>query len=426
MKLLSISFLNAISITCLGLLLCVNFACEGQNKKISINGDSLARVYQIKFDKYIKKTEGIAEQVVIDQTGIHLNPSKPEGDSSRVDLSWEEALRFQSAIRKNPQSAFERFGHQQDSWAREEAGDTLSPIWEPISDDLPLQGLKIALDPGHMAGDMNMARFEGKFVNLKHPNGKTLQFYESFLAWYTSRILADTLERLGAQVILTRDDYDLTSLDITYDEWYRHYQDTLSQGAPLGRRPAFYKTFKKIEFIARVDKINLFQPDLTLILHFNVDASNQPWKRPTNKNNSMAFVGGSFVDGELEKPEARFNLLRLLLGDDLESSIEFSDYMLKALEKELGIPPLPQENDQFFIPKYCLPTEAPGVYCRNLTLARRAFGVLCYLEPLYQDNIQESQMLALKDDDYKGQAIPSRIREVAYAYLRGILDYLQE
>jgi hypothetical protein len=65
----------------------------------------------------------------------------------------------------------------------------------------------------------------------------------------------------------------------------------------------------------------------------------------------------------------------------------------------------------------------PGIYCRNLALTRLIHGPLCYGETLLQDNPDEAKRLAQKDFDFNGIKLPSRIIEVAHAYINGICEY---
>ncbi len=43
-------------------------------------------------------------------------------------------------------------------------------------------GLRIALDPGHFAGDLATAQIEGKYLQMLLPDSTQIEFYESSLA----------------------------------------------------------------------------------------------------------------------------------------------------------------------------------------------------------------------------------------------------
>jgi len=68
----------------------------------------------------------------------------------------------------------------------------------------------------------------------------------------------------------------------------------------------------------------------------------------------------------------------------------------------------------------CLPTEANGVYCRNLQLPRYIHSPIVYGETLYQDNFNECKLLSTETDKTKNK----RIQQVADAYFKGILNYV--
>ena len=188
----------------------------------------------------------------------------------------------------------------------------------------------------------------------------------------------------------------------------------------------FHRYFKHEDNKKRIAKINAFEPHLTMIMHYNVDANNRPWKRPTRQNKSMAFVGGSFMRGELYDPERRFNFLRLLLTEDIESSIHLSKNVLNELNRQLGIQSISLQNDQKFLKRSSILTSVQGVYARNLALSSRVHGTLCYAEPLYQDNAKEARLLAKKDYEIDGRKVPNRIAEVAEVYKTAIVQYLEK
>ena len=46
------------------------------------------------------------------------------------------------------------------------------------TDEKPLLGKKIAIDPGHIAGDMTMAKLESRFIEIMH-NSKKYTFFQT-------------------------------------------------------------------------------------------------------------------------------------------------------------------------------------------------------------------------------------------------------
>lgn len=418
------SFLT-VMLALLGLTL---MQCRSQNTESlsQFQIDSLTTHYQAKLNSVLLKDKSLASHLKIDSVGISIFPT--DSREAEFVLSWQELPIYQTFLEKRPLLTMQLYPQKPtENILRADSSDRNTTTAQ-ANEALPLQGLRIALDPGHFAEDFKTALMEGKYVQMNLTDGTKIKFFESELAWYTSRILADELERLGAEVLMSRDDYKYTAFNESYMDWYQRFikvqKDSGNAAANLTPQQAFFKHFRKMEFEKRADKINQFRPDLSLVIHYNVDATNTKWNKPTPRNNSMTFAGGSYMKGELDKPEARFHLLRFLISQDLENSVALGKALLTSLEDSLGIRPIGEPNKQFFLKDYCLPSTAKGVYHRNLTLARKLLGTMTYLEPLYQDNIQEVKKLQTRDFEYKGRKIPRRVYEVAQAYKAGILKYL--
>ena len=255
-------------------------------------------------------------------------------------LKWEDLEAFKNLAKYDPHKALKVYEYKMRlADTKDLRLDSAQHIW---TKDRPLAGLRIALDPGHIGGDLVGAKLEGKFVEM--PEEK-IAIFESELNWYTAKVLKNKLEKLGATVMMTRKTHKLTALDMTYNQWYNR----LKIKKKPRKQVAFHRIFKKRDNDARIQKINTFQPDLTLIIHYNVDSKNTGWKKTTHRNNSMAFVGGSFMRNELYDVERRFNFLRLLLNDDVENSIDLAGQMLYQLDKKLGIKPIPPVNQQRYL-----------------------------------------------------------------------------
>lgn len=419
------------------IVLFASMSCQGQPKQKS--NKYLKQFYEKRAKKYLIKDERIRASFAISDSGITLynvprktNTKKTLSSVNReveYHLPWKNLKAFQEWIAAQPLKTWEFYQKKQ-------LPSLTANLMKPASFVLnsnknkPLTGLKVALDPGHIAGSLKEAKNERKFVDVTLANGKRISFFESELAWYTCKVLADMLEEKGAKVILTRNKFNLMALDSTYTQVFKHYQ---KQQKKLGKNVAdsqkwriYFKKFRKADFNARIDKINAFKPHLTMIVHYNVDGANAPWNKVTPQNNCMAFVAGSFMNNELSKPEHRFNFLRLLLTKDIETSTTFCTKMLDAIVTKLKVPILPKKSNQPFINRACMPTPSPGVYARNLSLARKVYGTLCFIEPLYQENKQEILMLGKRNYDFKGTRIPKRVAEVAQAYYHGIINYLKK
>ncbi|GAB4124069.1 MAG: hypothetical protein OHK0045_04420 [Raineya sp.] len=296
----------------------------------------------------------------------------------------------------------------------------------------PLWGLKIALDPGHFAGDLATARIEGKYIQMTLPDSTQIAFFESHLTWATAKILQEKLEQAGAIVMLTRSQPYYTAFNKTFQE---HHQAYLKEwetqmktkkrkkiGKPLNESLFFQKIFRKQELQERVRKINEFEPDITLIIHYNVDENNAPWKKPVKQNFSMAFVGGAFEWQDLDKSSTN-DFLRLLLSQDLPLSIQLSEKILQKHQEIAKISQVELSNSQNFLQEKCLFTGKKGVYARNLLLSRAVKGIVCYGESLLQDSEQEVRQLNEKSLQIGEIWVSPRLKNIAEAYFAGIMDF---
>lgn len=292
-----------------------------------------------------------------------------------------------------------------------------------------LKGLKIALDPGHVALDMAMAEIEGKYLKIGD-----YELYEADLTLKTAYYLKGLLEQEGAEVFVTRTETGEVYKGITYDKWLKNdFYNTLDSlltleildstdveklgkyykgGSEYGRKVIFHKVFKHLDTRHRAKIINEWKPDVTLVMHYNVDEQNEPWEKTTTKNFAMMFVPGGFCKGELETSEDRLAFVRILLSENQQNSLKVSNFIAKSVTRTLNIP-LANTQDAEYLVQYTNKI-TDGVYARNLALTRLVHSPICYAEALYQDNEKELKLLT-KDDD--------RIKEVAKAYFEGLKNY---
>src|ERR1700758_477636 len=160
----------------------------------------------------------------------------------------------------------------------------------------PLTGIKICIDPGHIAGNMNMARIEQKYIHFTkeiYTDLKTdsVDIAEGALTFQTASILKKMLEEKGATVALTRQN-NCTTFGVTYEDWLKkNKKKTLDSLFSLEKITAprhrqllhmnsstfFVEFFKDYELQHRAQVINSLHPDLTVIIHYNVNEKNVPW-----------------------------------------------------------------------------------------------------------------------------------------------------
>lgn len=308
---------------------------------------------------------------------------------------------------------------------------------------LPLQGTRIALDPGHFGTTLSDAQIEQKYLyfvkdSSTNPND-TVKLFESSLTFNTATLLKKMLEEKGAQVLITRNQANYTSFNCTYTDWIKTHKqrvlDSLKSAGSMAEAKYnklvksndyvfFWDFFRDYDLINRANKINSFHPHATAVIHYNVDEKNDPWKKTTPKNYCMAFIGGAFTADNLQKTESRLNFLRLLITDQLDRSEQLSGATVANFNKYLGIV-IATKNDATYLKDNCLETREPGVFSRNLILCRKINSVLVYGESLYQDNESECRQLMRCDTDLYGIKSNTRLINVAKSYFEGLLQVLK-
>ena len=307
-----------------------------------------------------------------------------------------------------------------------------------------LEGIKIAIDPGHIAGNHAMALIEGKNLKFSKKNYPQLKkdsilIAEGILTFATAQILKAQLENDGAEVFLTRSE-NLTAFGLTYDEWLiknkNKFLDSLFASGKISlskkealkkknKKEFFYDFFRDIDLVKRAELINKFKPDASIIIHYNVDEKNHNWEKPTTKNFCMAFIPGAFDAKILQTDIARTNLIRLLLSNHLSLSEKLSSLTVTEFHEKLTIP-IATKKDADYLLNNCKYASKEGVYCRNLALCRLIQSPLVYGECLYQDNLNEYEILSKTDKIYFGIKTNERVKQVADAYYEAILNYFNE
>ncbi len=240
--------------------------------------------------------------------------------------------------------------------------------------------------------------------------------------------------------MFSRPDTGISALGISYYEWKRKiknraYVDSLLKEGLLSEKQVamlrghmadkaiFSEIFGSMDMSVRARKINAFHPDMTVVIHYNVNEKNTGWTKTTDKDFVMTFVGGCVTSKDLKTLAGRLNLLRLLISPDIENSVKLCSYAVNHLSADLNVP-VAKKTDATYLNERCLATPVVGVYSRDLALTRLIKGPLVYGEPLYQDNAKECTMLSGYCDKIAGANTPTRLELVADAYYKAIEDYV--
>ncbi|MGZ3885416.1 MAG: N-acetylmuramoyl-L-alanine amidase [Bacteroidia bacterium] len=307
----------------------------------------------------------------------------------------------------------------------------------------PLSGARIAIDPGHFSSNIIDSKVEGKFLNFVNQytdSPDTIKIVEGQLTFLTAQLLRSMLEEQGAKVMLSRPSQNSTAFNVPYYYWYNKrkttvldslreikeitgeaYRTYMNQNKEL----FFWTFFRDYELVARANKINAFNPDVSVIIHYNVDEKNAPWGKASRKDLTMCFIGGAFIKSDLKKPNNKLHFLRLLLSDQVEKSESLSHYTVSEMSQNLKISKARPTDADYLVEKG-IKSSQEGVFCRNLILTRYINSPLVYGESLYQDNLNECSWLNSCNYVAYGYKIPERIHQVAKSYFDAIMKYYSD
>lgn len=399
-----------------------------------------------RFDTYLNFRGSLNGYVQFDEEGIYLLDAKGQKELAiyKVEIPLLAEFFANSTIQQQEaliqQKKLKRYSARMRDSLLISIDDKSAPKQKK---DQPLQGYRIAIDPGHFSTNLNDARIEQKYLyflrdSIKDPTD-TVKLFESVLTFNTATHLKTMLENKGAEVVMTRYQNNHTSFNCTYPDWIKYHKlkslDSLkkkqlitaeryTQLIKYSDYKLFWDFFRDYDLANRARKINAFNPHLSVIIHFNVDEANVPWRKTTEKNFTMAFIGGAVTLDNVKKTEGRLNFLRLLLTDQLAQSEKLSAATVQHFGKDLKIP-IASQFDAAYLKDNCTLTNSPGVFCRNLILCRKINSPLVYGESLYQDNVSESLLLMQGNHDVYGVKSSIRLAAVAKCYYEGILDFIE-
>lgn len=318
-----------------------------------------------------------------------------------------------------------------------------------------LKGVKIALDAGHMGGKVWEER-TGKFI--QDLNGNYIS--EAVITLQTCIVLKEMLEKLGATVLLTRQDHapvsktpfealnvssyginelkrqsyqlwflDLINSDLSNEELYSAFSESKDF------KNLFTESNRKKYFIlgedlaARAEMIKQFNPDISLAIHYDVNVSNMI-NPPNGIHNGdyskvKAYVYGSIDDLSLATAEERrYSLIHFLDSSSWNSSLLLAKEVVHGLKDGLGLDYDP--NDLGVSHEI-----SPGVFSRNLYLTRKLTGhAHAYIECLHYNDPTEFKALLSKDHELiiNGEKTyySNRLLQVANSIRDGLISFVMK
>jgi N-acetylmuramoyl-L-alanine amidase len=354
-------------------------------------------------------------------------------------LGPDKVTLYSDATKRTPEFTLHFAASDATSLARPYFYRTHSASTDP---QLPLKGIKIALDPGHIGGDW--AKLEARYFKL----GDDPPVMEAKLNMITCQILAERLEADGAQIVWAKHGYEPTT-DERPDTLRHEAIGALSPakssssaseevfGLPVSPRhhagrptetrideEAALLFYRVAEIRARAELVNKDHPDLTICVHYNADDWGDDPDHPTLSARSklIIFVNGSYEKSELAYEDVRYDMMRKVLDRDAAQEERGCALVGAQMLQALGYPP-----DDFSTNFAHRITSVPSVYTRNLLANRLYHGPVIYCEGPYM-NARDAYYRIIAGDylgrrTIQGQSVPSIYREYALAVERGVLEY---
>lgn len=288
----------------------------------------------------------------------------------------------------------------------------------PAPDGLPLDGLHIAIDPGHIGGEW--AKVEARWLLI----GDGPPVCEGDMTLLVAQMLVPRLQALGARVSLVRDKPEPVTplrpeslLDLAADTTDEPESPAALQ--KLAER-LFYRT---AEIRARARVVNeTLKPDLVLCLHFNADAWGDPAKPIlVGRSHLHLLLNGAYTDEEVALTDQRFALLDKLLRRTHEEEAFVGATVADVFAEKSGLPPFIYPPDS----RNARPVNGhPYLWARNL-LANRLYDCpVIFMEPYVMNSTIDYPRLQAGDYDglreINGKMVPSIFREYADALTEGL------
>jgi N-acetylmuramoyl-L-alanine amidase len=291
----------------------------------------------------------------------------------------------------------------------------------PPNDGKPLDGLHIAIDPGHIGGAW--ARIEERWFDA----GDGHAICEGDLTLQVANRLKPQLESLGARVSLVREKNEpiTTWRPEALIETARQSKDpsTAPDSPEALRKLAERLFYRTAEIHARAELVNeSIKPDLVLCLHFNAEAWGDP-NQPTliDRSHFHILINGAYSDEELRMADHRFAMFDKLLSRSHEEEISIGSKVADVFARQSGLPPYayPESSTN------ALPVNGqPYLWARNLLANRLYQCPVIFMEPYVMNSITDHARIKLGDYEgtrnVNGTQRVSIIREYADALTAGL------
>ncbi len=313
----------------------------------------------------------------------------------------------------------------------------------PPRPDGPLRELTIALDPGHIGGEW--ARMEERFffAALRDGEKPLPPIQEAAANLIVARLLRERLEKLGATVLMVKDDLQPVtkkrpedfraqaerdvdkSLRGNVDFGQMHSVQQQAHRADLVRKRMELLFHRNDEIQARAELINRWKPDVTLCIHFDAKGWTNEKEKLTDDSRLVVFVHGNYLPSELENEEGKLGLFAKLLEGSADTELKLADCISRAMAKTTGLPS-PNKQPPDGSSGWLQIGENPYVYARNLLANRLYQGAVIFLEPYYQNNPIVYQRILAGDYEGEREIAGRKFRSIFRDYADGVTEGLLE
>ena len=291
----------------------------------------------------------------------------------------------------------------------------------PATAERPLEGLKIALDPGHIGGEW--AKMEERWFVV----GDGTPVCEGDMTLLVANLLKPRLEALGAVVSLVRKNSEPVTKVRPADLQTLALDSSTPSDSPAARQRLAERLFyRTAEIRARADLVNhTLKPDLVLCLHFNAEAWGDP-NQPTliDRSHLHLLLNGAYTDEEVVLADQRFALLQKLLQQTHREETLVGSTIAAAFAEISQLPPYiypPESSNVRPVPGQ------PYLWIRNL-LANRLYDCpVIFMEPYVMNSTTDYARIQAGDyaglREIAGKMRPSIFREYADAVTTGLAKH---
>jgi N-acetylmuramoyl-L-alanine amidase len=298
----------------------------------------------------------------------------------------------------------------------------------------PLDGLRVAIDPGHIGGPW--AQMEER--STRYRGSAPVQ--EGDLNLITGRILKEELINMGASVYVVRDSTEPVTpyrpsdfIEPARELLVAHSSHATNLHAlPPDKLNLLFGSrlmelseflfYRCSEIIERGNRIrNNFVPDITVTLY--IDATPGSGRgHVTNGNANIFFVGGSYTRTEMADPEMQRRCVYKMVEGGADIEAEVAADIAGVFTQRTGLGPVKYGDSS--TTRAVIPNNA-YVVARNLAANREYDGPVVCTEPYFMNNKTVYQRLLAGDYDgqrtFDGKSYGSIFREYADCVAQGLV-----